>query len=101
MMTRQTKDDPAIQQVGTGKSLEEYQALGGYKDGKFSGDQHTDTVSVWIGLDESGQCYIGIAGRSYVSPATGVGYFRTCGFQEISLEDYAALKECPIFQRTR
>jgi len=57
------QNKPAIQKVGTGRSVEEYQAYGGFVNGEWSGNGHTDEVNVWIGVDESGECYIGVAGR--------------------------------------
>lgn len=94
-------DNPAIQHFGTGKSIEEYQAFGGYKDGVWTSHDHTDEINIWVGVDESGDCYIGVAGRTWTNPANGIRYFETAGFQRISREDYDALRAVPVFQKVK
>jgi len=94
------QNKPAIQKVGTGRSVEEYQAYGGFVNGEWSGNGHTDEVNVWIGVDESGECYIGVAGRTAGLP-DGTRYFTTAGFQRISREDYDALRAVPVFQKVK
>jgi hypothetical protein len=90
----------AIQQVGTGRSVEEYQAFGGYKDGKYTGDDHEDEVNIWIGEDESGDCYIGVAGRTF--QGADARYFATAGFQRIARWQYEALRAVPaVFQKVK
>jgi hypothetical protein len=95
-----TEDNPAIQHFGTGRSVEEYQAFGGFKDGKWTGTGHTDEVNIWIGVDESGECYIGVAGRT-APMFNGARYFTTAGFQRITREDYDALRAVPVFQKVK
>jgi len=95
------KDNPAIQHFGTGKSIEEYQAYGGFVNGEWSGDKHTDEINIWIGVDESGECYIGVAGRTYQMPSDSRRMFETAGFQRISREDYDALRAVSVFQKVK
>lgn len=89
-----------IEEVGTRKSVEEYQAFGDYKNGKFEKIEK-DTLNIWVGKDESGKYYLGIAGRQPDNFGQGYHYFRTIGFQEITKEDYEAFIKIPSFSKTK
>ena len=94
---------PCIQEIGTGKSVEEYQGYGDFdKNGKWMGKgKERDAINIWVGKDESGKFYLGIAGRQPDLLGQGYHYFRTIGFQEITKEDYEAFKKIPSFVKTK